>query len=415
MTSVLLCLILISFCSAQTYNSAPMYVCDTFIQCVSPTDATVAATHPCSAASNNVQCCRDNGQTDMSMALTFTCTSAGLTCEVGGFQAATVRAGSKCFWGLGDTAAARLSMAQAFMAGEPPMYTPPWPGNTGVFYPELLPSGESTLMMANPAPGFPPASEYDASFYQHKMSCWGSDSASNPLFFTGGVFIAGQLRAQCSQGNPGSTAHTYICNYPGVPSDPNANVKCSRATDQLIAGSWFTQYSTTNDPVYNNCGNGYLNIQAGSVPAEQCDDGNTNSADGCSATCTVESGYTCPTAGSPCSQAAATTTSSGTSTSTATTTTVTTSADSTTAAPASTSASTGASTSVATTTNVTFPADSTAATTLVGTTEPSSLLEETPSPESSSSKFCGYNWPTTYQVTDLVPYCAFVFAMDSGP
>jgi fibro-slime domain-containing protein len=33
---------------------------------------------------------------------------------------------------------------------------------------------------------------------------------------------------------------------------------------------------------------------------EACDDGNTVSGDGCSSTCTVESGYTCPTPGQPC-------------------------------------------------------------------------------------------------------------------
>jgi len=44
----------------------------------------------------------------------------------------------------------------------------------------------------------------------------------------------------------------------------------------------------------NTCGDG---IVAG---VEQCDDGNTVSGDGCSSTCNVEAGYTCPTAGKPC-------------------------------------------------------------------------------------------------------------------
>jgi fibro-slime domain-containing protein len=35
---------------------------------------------------------------------------------------------------------------------------------------------------------------------------------------------------------------------------------------------------------------------------EQCDDGNTTSADGCSSTCAVEAGYTCPTPGAACSR-----------------------------------------------------------------------------------------------------------------
>jgi fibro-slime domain-containing protein len=44
----------------------------------------------------------------------------------------------------------------------------------------------------------------------------------------------------------------------------------------------------------NVCGDG---IVAGT---EQCDDGNTTSGDGCSSTCMLEAGYTCPTAGAPC-------------------------------------------------------------------------------------------------------------------
>ncbi len=48
---------------------------------------------------------------------------------------------------------------------------------------------------------------------------------------------------------------------------------------------------TTLPPV---CGNG--SVENG----EQCDDGNTASGDGCSATCQLESGFTCPTPGMPC-------------------------------------------------------------------------------------------------------------------
>ena len=48
----------------------------------------------------------------------------------------------------------------------------------------------------------------------------------------------------------------------------------------------------------NTCGDG---IVAGN---EQCDDGNTNSDDGCSSTCTVEPGYTCPMPGKACTKIA---------------------------------------------------------------------------------------------------------------
>src|SRR5215467_13719246 len=42
------------------------------------------------------------------------------------------------------------------------------------------------------------------------------------------------------------------------------------------------------------CGDGNLD------PGEQCDDDNTMPGDGCDATCHVEQGWICPTAGSPC-------------------------------------------------------------------------------------------------------------------
>jgi|CZKU01.1.fsa_nt_gi fibro-slime domain-containing protein len=48
----------------------------------------------------------------------------------------------------------------------------------------------------------------------------------------------------------------------------------------------------------NTCGNG---VVAGN---ELCDDGNTTSNDGCSSTCAVEAGYTCPTANAPCTRIA---------------------------------------------------------------------------------------------------------------
>jgi fibro-slime domain-containing protein len=44
----------------------------------------------------------------------------------------------------------------------------------------------------------------------------------------------------------------------------------------------------------NTCGDGIL------TGTEQCDDGNTNSGDGCSSTCQVEPGFNCPTPGAAC-------------------------------------------------------------------------------------------------------------------
>ena len=42
------------------------------------------------------------------------------------------------------------------------------------------------------------------------------------------------------------------------------------------------------------CGDGTLGV------GESCDDGNAMAGDGCSATCAIEAGYTCPTPGQPC-------------------------------------------------------------------------------------------------------------------
>jgi cysteine-rich repeat protein len=42
------------------------------------------------------------------------------------------------------------------------------------------------------------------------------------------------------------------------------------------------------------CGDGRLDT------GETCDDGNANGGDGCSATCVIEAGFTCPTPGQPC-------------------------------------------------------------------------------------------------------------------
>ena len=44
------------------------------------------------------------------------------------------------------------------------------------------------------------------------------------------------------------------------------------------------------------CGNGIVDLVLG----EQCDDGGTKGGDGCSPLCQIEAGYACPTAGAPC-------------------------------------------------------------------------------------------------------------------
>ena len=52
-----------------------------------------------------------------------------------------------------------------------------------------------------------------------------------------------------------------------------------------------------SEPIIPSCSDGTL------AKSEACDDGNTKDGDGCSATCTLESGYACPTPGLACTAA----------------------------------------------------------------------------------------------------------------
>jgi cysteine-rich repeat protein len=78
----------------------------------------------------------------------------------------------------------------------------------------------------------------------------------------------------------------------------NSNDGCSSACAiesgyvcDVLAG----QFRSTCD----RCGNGLIKL-VGSPLVEQCDDGNTNSNDGCSSSCTLEGSFTCPTPGKLC-------------------------------------------------------------------------------------------------------------------
>jgi cysteine-rich repeat protein len=94
----------------------------------------------------------------------------------------------------------------------------------------------------------------------------------------------------------------FSCPTPGQPCVPATTVLCGDAIVQ--AGEQCDFGSAANLGGYNgctpnctwgpHCGDGVL--QTG----EGCDDGNTMGGDGCSATCTLESGFRCPTPGQPC-------------------------------------------------------------------------------------------------------------------
>jgi cysteine-rich repeat protein len=64
-----------------------------------------------------------------------------------------------------------------------------------------------------------------------------------------------------------------------------------------MSGGSFTLSYATGAP---GCGDGYVDQSGQYGPAETCDDGNATASDGCSASCHVESGYSCSGSPSAC-------------------------------------------------------------------------------------------------------------------
>ncbi len=131
----------------------------------------------------------------------------------------------------------------------------------------------------------------------------GSYSWTIPAGIAGGtdysVKVSNQLGVNSDYGNASFTigsAPTAVCGNGALEAgeacdDGNtaASDGCS-ATCQVEAG-WSCPGGSSCAPV---CGDGIL------AGPEGCDDGNSAPADGCSASCSVEPGYTCPSAGVPC-------------------------------------------------------------------------------------------------------------------
>ena len=75
--------------------------------------------------------------------------------------------------------------------------------------------------------------------------------------------------------------------------------QCGDGTDNDVDSAVDQDDTGCSGPADNaeaNCGNGILETSLG----ELCDDGNTVTGDGCSATCTIQTGWTCPTPGAAC-------------------------------------------------------------------------------------------------------------------
>eukprot|EP01127_Copromyxa_protea_P024751 TRINITY_DN9910_c0_g1_i1.p2 TRINITY_DN9910_c0_g1~~TRINITY_DN9910_c0_g1_i1.p2 ORF type:complete len:1054 (-),score=146.54 TRINITY_DN9910_c0_g1_i1:3491-6652(-) len=66
--------------------------------------------------------------------------------------------------------------------------------------------------------------------------------------------------------------------------------RCAGNSAEICGGFWHQNIYSINAV----CGDGRIHSP------ENCDDGNTKSSDGCSASCTRESGWSCPTAGAAC-------------------------------------------------------------------------------------------------------------------
>lgn len=91
---------------------------------------------------------------------------------------------------------------------------------------------------------------------------------------------------------PGICLPSTIASSSVYPSGfPTYNYGSSNAIQFNIGGSDYVSIvSLTLTYITTTCGNGLLE------PLEECDDGNTDDGNGCSAECTIESGYTCDAA-----------------------------------------------------------------------------------------------------------------------
>ncbi len=159
------------------------------------------------------------------------------------------------------------------------------------------------------------------------FTCPKPGTACQTLQYCGDGILQTANGEQCDDGNttPGDGCSGacqiepgYACPDPGLPCVKiwvcgNGHVDPGEACDDgnTVGGDGCSADCSMVEPGYtcpdvsgnggpcvkspaNVCGDG---VVAGN---EQCDDGNTVSGDGCSSTCALEAGYTCPHAGQPC-------------------------------------------------------------------------------------------------------------------
>ncbi len=163
-----------------------------------------------------------------------------------------------------------------------------------------------------------------ASWVDDKIAWYESDGGSPPTFTQHVVsIVADRVRWVFASDVDGdgdtdilsaSTLDDKVAWYENVGGSPPAFIERVISTTALRARSVFTtdvdgdgdidvlSASLLDDKIawYENgtptCGNGFV------AGTEQCDDGNTNGGDGCSATCTVEEGWNCGGEPSTCTE-----------------------------------------------------------------------------------------------------------------
>src|SRR5262249_46494765 len=91
-----------------------------------------------------------------------------------------------------------------------------------------------------------------------------------------------------------STGTVLTIDYVSLPPDAYTLTLAADGVADLVGLHQFADFVVTFSVAAPPCGDGIIGS------GEQCDDANTTSGDGCSATCTTEPGYTCTGAPSVC-------------------------------------------------------------------------------------------------------------------
>ncbi|HET9956076.1 MAG TPA: DUF4215 domain-containing protein [Polyangiaceae bacterium] len=108
------------------------------------------------------------------------------------------------------------------------------------------------------------------------------------------------LTEECDDKNPTSGCNPITCKWSKC---GNHSVDFDETCDEGANGVPRNTADCDADCSPAKCGDGFFNpenIIYSGPNREQCDDGNGNSADGCSYSCQLEAGYECPTPGKPC-------------------------------------------------------------------------------------------------------------------